>query len=89
MWTDPGDLLSEDRPLLEENFAALAASSAADREFWVASVETAIAVAGHVWLNHRQKRLELATQLIDIVNDDPGIIDTEGSIRFRRQRRKD
>ena len=45
-WTDPGDLLPEDRPLLEEDVALLVASSAADREFWVASMETTIAVAG-------------------------------------------
>ena len=45
MWTDPGNLLPEDRPLLEEDFEALMASTAADREFWVASMETAIAAA--------------------------------------------
>ena len=87
MWTDPGDLLPEDRPLLEEDFDELAASTAADREFWVASMETAIAAAGHVRLKRRRDRLEAASGLENTVSDDPSV-DTEGSIRFRRRRKK-
>jgi len=87
MWTDPGDLLPEDRPLLEEDFEELAASTAADREFWVASMETAIAAAGHVRLKRRRDRLEAASGMENTVSDDPSV-DTEGSIRFRRRRKK-
>ena len=70
-----------------EDFAALAASAAADREFLVASMETAIAAAGHVRLKRRRDRLEAASGSVNAESDDPSV-DTEGSIRFRRRRKK-
>ena len=87
-WTDHGDLLPEDRPLLEGDFAALAVSTATDKEFWVASMETAVAAAGgHVRLKRRCDRLEVARRSVNAVNGEPSV-DTEGSMRFWRRRKK-
>ena len=50
-------------------------------------METAIAAAGHVRLKRRRDRLEVASGSVNAECDDPGV-DTEGSIRFRRRRKK-
>jgi len=65
--TDPMDLLPENRHLLEEDFEHLGRAPSSHREYWVAEMETALAIA-------RQRR--------------PPDIDTEGSIKYSRRRRK-
>ena len=65
--TDPMDLLPENRHLLEEDFEHLGRAPFSHREYWVAEMETALAIA-------RQRR--------------PPDIDTEGSIKYSRRRRK-
>ena len=59
----------------------------ADMEFLVASIETAIAAAGHVRLKRMCDRLEVASRSVNAANDEPGV-DTEGSIRFWQRRKK-
>ena len=58
IWTDPEDLLPEDRPLLNEDFTPLGASTAEDRVYWVASMDTAIAAVGHVRLKRRREQIK-------------------------------
>lgn len=41
MWTDPEDLLEEDRALLEENFLRLGKQSPVDQQYWIVSTEAA------------------------------------------------
>ena len=38
LWTDPDDLLDDDRALLDEDFEQLGLATATNREFWVASM---------------------------------------------------
>lgn len=47
LWTDPDDLLPENRSLFETDFWLLGASSAMDQEYWLAEMETAILAASH------------------------------------------
>ena len=84
MWTDPDDLLAGDRGLLEEDFEALGSAHAADRECWVASMEAAVAAAGHA---KRKAQQEADEEVIEGTASAPVTIDSEGSIRFRRRRR--
>ena len=79
MWTDPDDLLEGDRGLLDEDFEALGSAHAADRECWVASVEAAVAAAGHA----KQKAQQDAdVEANEGVAAAPVPIDSEGSIHF-------
>ena len=45
LWTDPGDLLADDRALLEEDFQKLGLLTATNRIFLVASMEATILAA--------------------------------------------
>ena len=47
LWTDPEQLLSDDRHLLDEDFDALGQASALDQQLWVAEVEAAISAADY------------------------------------------
>ena len=85
MWTDPNDLLEGDRGLLDKDFEALGSAHAADRECWVASVEAAVAAAGHA---KRKAQQDADVEANEGVAAAPVPIDSEGSIRFRRRRRK-
>ena len=85
MWTDPDDLLEGDRGLLDEDFEALGSAHAADRECWVASVEAAVAAAGHA---KRKAQQDADVEANEGVAAAPVPIDSEGSIRFRRRRRR-
>ena len=42
LWTDPDDMLEDDKALIEGDFKKLGSSMATNREFWVASMEVAI-----------------------------------------------
>ena len=48
MYTDPQELLPKHKYLLEEDFASLGEGSSLAREYWVVSMEAALAAATHV-----------------------------------------
>jgi hypothetical protein len=80
LWTDPSTLLSEDRYLLDVNFEELGEGSASSRQMWLAEMDAARCAARYADGDYTDAILEeprLATS-----------IDTEGSIRFRRRRRR-
>ena len=85
LWTDPNDLLEGNRGLLGEDFEALGSVHAADHECWVASVEVAVAAAGHAKQNARQDADAEATEG---GVSAPVPIDSEDSICFRWGRRR-
>ena len=76
LWTDPTELLPEDRSLLELDFADLGEGPAIARQTWLSEMQAALCAARGV--SHSAPDQQ---QL-----DAP--IDTEGSIRFRRRRRR-
>ena len=88
---DPLTLLSEDRSLLSIDLDSLAESSPADQQTWVAEMETAVAAAAHVRNGSRQALHSRycsgprprSSRLEETVERD-----TEGSIRWRRRRRR-
>eukprot|EP00985_Skeletonema_marinoi_P000027 scaffold8_cov142-Skeletonema_marinoi.AAC.20 len=91
LWVDPQNLLPHDRGLLNETFESLGSSPAAC-ELWIAAMEVAISAAEHA---RRQddpsscrRRLttgpDYAPRTVEIVP----IVDTEGSIRYKRRRRR-
>jgi hypothetical protein len=100
--TDPMDLLSEDRHLLEEDFEYLGKAPSSHREYWVAEMDTALefarcrrgpGTAGIVQLSHhgQQSSNDFASAQpigIPLMQFEPPDIDTEGSIKYSRRRRK-
>ena len=80
LWTDPTLLLVDDKYLLDIDFEALGDGPAIDRQIWISEMEAASVAAGVVDLPHTDTTRGTA-QL-----DAP--VDTEGSIRFRRRRRR-
>ena len=91
LWVDPQDLLPRDRGLLNENFESLGSSPAAC-ELWIAAMEVAISAAEHARRqddpsSHRRRVTtgpDYAPRTVEIVP----IVDTEGSIRYKRRRRR-
>ena len=82
LWTDPSTLLDEDRYLLELDFDDLGDGSSASRQMWISEMEAAAAAA-------RTAGLDGADDFVDVpVCAAPAPLDTEGSIRFRRRRRR-
>ena len=76
LWTDPTSLLPEDRELLDIDFVELGEGPA---------------IARQTWLSEMQAALEAARNVEDSVQPPPQLaapVDTEGSIRFRRRRRR-
>ena len=75
----------DDKALLDEDFEQLGLSTAANREFWVASMEAAILAAEH-------KRRRNANHMEDeqpknhILSDPES--DNEGSLWYRKRQRK-
>ena len=47
LWTDPDDMLEDNKALLGEDSGKLGVSTRTNREFWVASTEAAILTAEH------------------------------------------
>ena len=82
LWTDPTQLLPEDQCLLNLDFAALGSGNAVVRQLWISEMEAATAAAQYDRRQQRQARLEAR------LTREPPPIDTEGSIRFRRRRRR-
>ena len=99
MWTDPEELLEEDRPLLEEDCKRLGAADAATQAYWIADVEAAKKTA-EVVRNRRQslgarhgelhvgEEGHLEGRISDIVEDIPTEVDTEGSLAYRRRKKR-
>ena len=77
LWTDPDQLLAGDADLLSVDFEALGSGPAVDRQLWAEEMESSIAAAGH------SRRVSVT----GAAREDP-IVDTEGSIRYRRRRRR-
>eukprot|EP00984_Skeletonema_dohrnii_P025702 scaffold14870_cov82-Skeletonema_dohrnii-CCMP3373.AAC.1 len=81
-----------DRGLLNENFESLGSSPAAC-ELWIAAMEVAISAAEHARRkddpsSHRRRVTtgpDYAPRTVDIIVP---IADTEGSIRYKRRRRR-
>ena len=99
MWTDPVELLEEDRPLLEEDCARLGATDATTQAYWIADVEAAKKTA-EVMRNRRRSlgpspgeadvnaEGHLDGGVSDIVESVPAEIDTKGSMAYRRRRKR-
>jgi hypothetical protein len=77
LWTDPSILLPSDQQLLDLDFEALGDGPAVDRQLWVSEMESSVAAA----------RIADGTN-VDCTSYPPAPLDTEGSIRFRRRRRR-
>jgi hypothetical protein len=77
LWTDPSILQPSDRQLLDVDFEALGDGPAVDRQLWISEMESAVAAA----------RLADGTD-VECASYPPAPLDTEGSIRFRRRRRR-
>ena len=80
LWTDPSTLLPEDTHLLSIDFEELGNSPAIMRQLWISEMEAAT----------NASRLHDARQE-QIIWEDPQLdtpVDTEGSIRFRRRRKR-
>lgn len=93
--TDPMELLERDRHLLlTEDFQYLGQAPSSYREYWVAEMETAIESArrhdnpimmdhaGNIVYSHGEN---IGTEPLQF---DPPLVDTEGSIRFTRRKKK-
>ena len=76
LWTDPSALLDEDKDLLEMDFEDLGAGPAIARQTWIAEMEAALAFASE------------EPQADEKQTDTEAPVDTEGSIRFKRRRRR-
>ena len=75
LWTDPSLLLTEDRSLLDLDFETLGNAPAIDRQIWIEEVEAAYCAAGVAPPSALAEYTAPTT-------------DTEGSIRFRRRRKR-
>jgi hypothetical protein len=80
LWTDPSVLLPEDRGLLEVDFEALGDGPAIARQIWLSEMKAAMSAAR---IDAGPTRVTGAS--VDYLSVP---VDTEGSIRFRRRRRK-
>jgi hypothetical protein len=80
LWTDPLSLLEEDRYLLDIDFTELGNGPSATRQVWISEMEAAAAAA----------RYDAAAdgEAAPHYSNNEVLIDTEGSIRFRRRRRR-
>ena len=82
LWTDPSTLLDEDKYLLEVDFDDLGNGASASRQMWISEMEAASAAA-------RNAGVEGSDAFAgDTFAAPPVPVDTEGSIRFRRRRRR-
>ena len=82
LWTDPSQLLENDQALLDMDFHTLGSGPAIERQLWVSEMEAATAAAQYEKLEQRRRHIASYT------TRDPPVVDTEGSIRFRRRRRR-
>ena len=99
MWTDPEELLEEDRPFLEEDYKRLGAADVSTQAYWIADVEAEKKTAKVVRNRRRSLGPGLAESRVNaeghlegrVSNMVEGIlteIDTEGSLAYRRRKKK-
>ena len=93
MWTDPDDLLPMDRALMSEDFTKLAKADAGDQAYWIAETEVAIRAAEHAYQRDNTDRPDTgdrhnADTTRESREELEPEIDTEGSMRYRRRRRR-
>ena len=93
MWTDPDDLLPEDRTLMTEDFKKLAKADATDQAYWIAETEVAIKAAQFIHNREHTRNFSHRAQSSTTISQDhhdeiDPEIDTEGSMRYRRRRRR-
>lgn len=88
LYTDPSELLPRHRPLLEIDFAKLGAGSTIGREFWIASVDSAISAAEA----HRKLRRSRFCSGPTIPDPTATRVDmpiiTERGIRYKKRRKR-
>jgi len=86
IWTDPDELLEDDRALLRENFYKLGKSSPTNQRYWISSMEAAIQAASH----HRKRTRGVrdSEEPAEAVHGGDPEVDTEGSQRYRSRRKK-
>ena len=84
--TDPLDLEEEDRYLLDEDFEALSSASDDCKETWIANMEAALSYAAH--RRCRATTTACVNDTMDSNGQTPVQIDTEGSLKYRRRRKK-
>ena len=88
---DPGDLLEEDRVLLQVDFERLATSSAAEKLEWIVGMDAAMGAAEHIaggschalhtgYCRGSRPRMRLEYEAVQV--------DQEGSLHWRRQRKQ-
>jgi hypothetical protein len=98
MWTDPDNLLPEDKTLLDEGFVKLGAVDVSDQAYWITEMESALKAATHnsvcKSLHDNQHRnpptaahCPAAHIQPTVIADKDPIFDTGGSINYRRQKK--
>ena len=99
LWTDPDELLEEDRPLFGKDCTRLGEADATTQAYWIADVEAAKKTAEYVRDPiHSQgvttvgKRVDeegmLNGRVSNMVKDIPAKINNEGSLAYRRRRKR-
>ena len=82
LWTDPSTLLDKDKYLLELDFDDLGDGAAASRQMWISEMEAASAAA-------RDAGIDGSDAFAGDTFPTPTVpVDTDGSIRFHRRRRR-
>ena len=88
---DPDDLLPENRRLLDVDFEALGKRAAVDRKFWVAEMDVAVAAASHAMRGSTQtlrSRFFQGPQYNTRRYSIPPMVQSEGSLRWRRRHKR-
>jgi hypothetical protein len=92
LWTDPMSLLPEDRDLLDMDFEALGEANVELRHIWLSEMQAARAASANVGRMRRRARVgwsDNAERSGPLESSDLGVVvDTEGSLRFRRRKKK-
>ena len=93
MWTDPDDLLPEDRALMTEDYKRLAKADATDQAYWIAETEVAIKAAQFAHDREHTRNIGTRAQSATTISQDhhdkiDPEIDTKGSMRYRQRRRQ-
>jgi hypothetical protein len=92
LWIDPMSLLPEDRDLLDMDFEALGETNAEARHIWLSEMQAAKAASGNAGREQRFARAGWSDTIrgsdISERSDIGVVVDTEGSLRFRRRKKK-
>ena len=88
---DAMSLLPEDRGLMDIDFEKLAESTLVVQETWTAEMATAVSAAAHVRKGSRQalnSHFCTGPHPLASIVEEAVVVDNEGSIRWRRCRRR-